>query len=219
VSLGDGLVEGLALRSRDAELQLSGLARTVTGGEGSCAPGGSTVDLIEVGKHGCVYCISLLFLLSRLRKYSSLTKGGLVSEWYVDEAVMCEGAHAGNGSALLSTTEGSGADEHAGVFAPERTLCPLLASLIPECLELGWEVSVTGGDTEKNAVEGFEIGGVVEDGHIGLGRGVHLRKDIVGECLGDSVGVVLAPSWGRDQVYVHRVRVERWDGNWYILEH
>jgi hypothetical protein len=52
VRLGDGLVESLALSDRNAEFKLGGLARSVTGREGSCAPGGATVDLFEVGELG-----------------------------------------------------------------------------------------------------------------------------------------------------------------------
>jgi hypothetical protein len=52
VRLGNSLVERLALRSRNIELQLAGLAAAVAGGKGACAPGGATVDLVEVGEHG-----------------------------------------------------------------------------------------------------------------------------------------------------------------------
>ena len=53
MSLGNGLVEGLALGGSDAELELRGLAGSVTGGEGTGTPGGATVDLAQVGKVGC----------------------------------------------------------------------------------------------------------------------------------------------------------------------
>jgi hypothetical protein len=53
VCLGDSLVEGLALCGGNVELELSGLAGAVAGGEGTCAPGGATVDLFEVGEHAC----------------------------------------------------------------------------------------------------------------------------------------------------------------------
>jgi hypothetical protein len=116
-----------------------------------------------------------------------LTKGGLVSQWNIDESVVGKGAHACNSSALLATTEGAGADEHAGVLAPERALGPLLAGLVPESRELGWEVSVTGGDAEQDTIKGLELGGVVEDRVAGLGWSVHLCENIVCEGLGDSV--------------------------------
>jgi hypothetical protein len=53
VCLGNSLVEGLALRRRNVELELSGLAGTVASGEGTCAPWGAAVDLLEVGEHAC----------------------------------------------------------------------------------------------------------------------------------------------------------------------
>jgi hypothetical protein len=55
VGLGNSLVEGLALRSRNVELQLGRLARTVAGGEGAGAPGGAAVDFVEVGEHGWMW--------------------------------------------------------------------------------------------------------------------------------------------------------------------
>lgn len=53
VRLSNCLVKGLALRLGDAELEGSGLARTVAGGESTSAPGGATVDLVEVGELSC----------------------------------------------------------------------------------------------------------------------------------------------------------------------
>jgi hypothetical protein len=55
VGLCNSLVEGLALRSRNVELQLGRLARTVAGGEGAGAPGGAAVDFVEVGEHGWMW--------------------------------------------------------------------------------------------------------------------------------------------------------------------
>lgn len=115
-----------------------------------------------------------------------LTESSLVSQRNVDEAVVSKRAHAGNGSALLSTSKGTSRDEHAGVLAPERALSPLLASLVPEGLELCWEVAVTGGDAEEDAVKGLELGGVLENADIGLGRGVHLGEHLLGKSLGNS---------------------------------
>jgi hypothetical protein len=120
------------------------------------------------------------------RVIGSLTEGGLVSERNVDEAVVGQGAHASNSSALLSATEGTGADEHAGVLAPEGALCPLLASGVPEGLELRGEVAVTCGDTEEDAVKGLELRGVLDGAHVGvLGGCVHLGENFLGKSLGD----------------------------------
>jgi hypothetical protein len=52
VRLSHSLVKRLALRSRNVELELGGLAGAVAGGEGSCAPGGAAVDFVEVGELG-----------------------------------------------------------------------------------------------------------------------------------------------------------------------
>jgi len=52
VRLGNSLVESLALGSCDVEFELRGLAGAVAAGEGACAPGGATVDLLEVGEEG-----------------------------------------------------------------------------------------------------------------------------------------------------------------------
>jgi hypothetical protein len=80
------------------------------------------VDLVQVGKHG---------------------ESGLVSKGNVDETVVHERAHASNSSGLLSAAEGTGGDENTGVLAPEATLLPLLAGLVPEGLELCGEVAYT----------------------------------------------------------------------------
>jgi hypothetical protein len=48
--------------------------------------------------------------------------------------------------------------------------------------------TVTCGDTEEDAIELLELGGVVQDGDIGrLGGRVHLCEDIIGKGLCDSV--------------------------------
>lgn len=96
-----------------------------------------------------------------------------------------KGAHGSKAGALLATTLGAGGNEETGVLAPEASLLPLLASLVPEGLELGGEVAVTCGDTEEDTVKLLEDGWVVDDGHIGLGGGVHLLEDLLGKCLGD----------------------------------
>jgi hypothetical protein len=103
---------------------------------------------------------------------------------------MRQGAEARDESALLAAALAAGADEHAGVLAPEGARGPLLARLVPEGLELRREVSVAGRDAKEDAVELLELGGVVEDGHVGLGWGVHLGEDLIGKGLGDSGGGV-----------------------------
>jgi hypothetical protein len=114
------------------------------------------------------------------------TESSLVSKGNVDETVVGQGAHAGNSCALLSATESTGADEHAGVFAPEGALLPLLSGGIPECAHLRGHVSVPSGDTEEDTVVLLELGGVVDGGDAGvLGRSVHLGQDLLGESLGD----------------------------------
>ena len=51
-------------------------------------------------------------------------------------------------------------------------------------LPLAGEVTVAGGDAEEEGVEGGEGGGV-DDGVVGLGRGVEELEDVLGERLGD----------------------------------
>lgn len=48
--------------------------------------------------------------------------------------------------------------------------------------------TVTCGNTEEDAIELLELGGVVQDGDISrLGRRVHLCEDIIGKGLCDSI--------------------------------
>lgn len=151
--------------SGNPQLELRGLAGAVTAGKGTSAPGGATVNLVQIGKVG---------------------ECGLVAQWHVDEAVVGEGAHGSQAGALLATTLSTGGDEETSVLAPEASLLPLLASPVPESLELGGEVSVTGRDTEEDTVELLEDRGVLKDGDIGsLGAGVHLLEDFLGKGLGD----------------------------------
>jgi hypothetical protein len=49
-----------------------------------------------------------------------LAENGLVAQGHVEETVVGESAHGGNGGALLATAETSGGDEETGVFALER---------------------------------------------------------------------------------------------------
>ena len=57
-------------------------------------------------------------------------------------------------------------------------------------LPLGGKVAVTGGDAEQEGIVLEEGGGVGQDGDVrGLGRGVHLGQDLIGEGLRDLVQV------------------------------
>jgi len=142
VCLGDSLVEGLALAGREIELLRARLAGTVTAlivslascsrvllyccltyGEGTSAPWAATADLTQVCED---------------------VEGGLVAERDVDEAVVRQSGHGGDGRALLPTTLGASGDEEAGVLAPEGTSLPLATSLVPEGLELSREVACPG---------------------------------------------------------------------------
>lgn len=118
------------------------------------------------------------------RKRFVRTEGLLVSQRYEDETVMYQCRHSGDYGALLSTTEGAGGNEDTSILAPVAAGRPLLAGLVPEGLPLGWEVTVTGGNTEEDSVERLELGRVVEDGDVGrLGRSVHLGQDLISESL------------------------------------
>jgi len=163
--LGNSLVEVLSLDLSKLELLGRGLARTVSTSEGTGAPSTATANLREISQD---------------------TEGLGVTEGDIDEAVVSEGGDSVLSSGLLTTTLGGGRDEDTGHLAPETTRSPLLASLVPESLPLGGEVSVTGGDTKEEGIVALKDGGVVEgrdDG--GLGRSVHLGEDILGEGLGD----------------------------------
>lgn len=127
-------------------------------------PGASTVDLLQVGQLG---------------------KGMLVAQGNVDESVVSEGAHGGDGSRLLATTESTGGNEKTGVLAPVTTSGPDGASGIPEGLPLSREVTVTSRDTEQNGIVLQKVVGLA-NGVAGLGRGVHLGQNLLGESLADS---------------------------------
>lgn len=134
-----------------------------THSEGTGTPGATTVNLVEVGQEG---------------------ECGLVAERNVDETVVGEGAHGGDGSGLLATTGGTGGDEETGVLAPVAAGSPDGAGLVPEGLPLSGEVAVAGGDTEEDGIVLQEVGGL-SNGVAGLGRGVHLAQHLLGESLGD----------------------------------
>lgn len=121
------------------------------------------MDLLEVGKQ---------------------REGGLVAQRHVEETVVRESAHSSNGGRFLTTTESAGGDEETGVLAPVATGGPDRAGLVPEGLPLSGEVTVTGGDTQQDGVVLQEVIGL-NDRVAGLGRGVHLGQDLVGESLGD----------------------------------
>jgi hypothetical protein len=117
-------------------------------------------------------------------------ESGLVAERNVDDAVVSESAHGSESSALLSTALGAGADEQAGVLAPEATSLPLAAGAVPERPPLRGEVAVAGGNAHKEGIVLLEDGWVADLGDGGvLGGSVHLGQDIVGESLGDAVEV------------------------------
>ena len=172
VDLGDSLVEGLALCGRNLELLGRRHARAIAVGEGTRTPGRATTNLGVVTKK---------------------VEGGLVAERHVDDSVVSEGAHGGDGGALLSTALSGSADEEASVLAPEAAGLPLLAGVVPEGPPLGGEVAVAGGNAHEEGVVLLEGRGV---GHLGdravLFGGVHLGEDLLGESLGDAVEVDLA---------------------------
>lgn len=87
-----------------------------------------------------------------LREVAQLSESMCVAERNVDDAVMSEGGEGVESSRLLSSTSAGGRDEHTSVLARESTGRPELTSGIPESLELGREVTVTGGDTEEESV-------------------------------------------------------------------
>lgn len=117
----DSFSELLPLSLSNLQLERSRLARAVTSGEGTRTPGTTAVNLAQAGHLG---------------------KGLGVTEGHVDDAVMGEGRHGGEGGGFLSTTEGTGGDEESGQLAVETTRGPLLASLVPEGLGVVVSTSV-----------------------------------------------------------------------------
>lgn len=120
VDPGHSAVEGLALLGRELDLLCAGLARAIAASERACAPRRAAADLAQVGQDA---------------------EGGLVAQRDEDHAVVHEGRHGADDGGLLASARGGGADEHAGVLAPEGSGLPLAAGLVPEDLELGGEVS------------------------------------------------------------------------------
>ena len=124
-----------------------------------------------------------------LGEVGQLGKAMLVAQRNVDEAVVSEGAHGGNSSGLLTTTESTGGDEQTSVLARVATSGPDGARGIPEGLPLSGEVTVTGGDTEQDGIVLQKVVGL-SNGVVGLGRGVHLGQDLLGEGLGDPAYII-----------------------------
>jgi len=87
-------VKGLTLCLGELHLEFRGLAGAIDAGEGASAPWGTTVNLVQVGEE---------------------REGDLVAKWNVDDAVVGECAHSGDGGGLLATTWSGGGDEEAGI--------------------------------------------------------------------------------------------------------
>jgi len=98
-----------------------------------------------------------------------------VSQRNVDESMMGKSRHSSNSGRLLAATQKCSRNEQAGVLAPEASLYPLLASLIPESLELGREVSIASRNTKRDTIKALEVARVVQNGNVrGLGGSMHL---------------------------------------------
>jgi len=183
---GDSLVELLTLDAGDLELGRGWLAGTVTTlrdelacdkrvccdveptySKGTGTPWGATVDLLEAGE---------------------LAEAVLVTERDVAHSVVSEGGHGGNAGRLLSTTLGGGRDEETGELASVGTSGPLLTGAVPEGLPLGWEVTVSGWDTEEESVVLLEDLGVDDWDRLGLWWSVHLSENLGRKGLADPGG-------------------------------
>ena len=81
----------------------------------------------------------------------------LVANRHVDYSVVSQRAQRGNDSALLSSTGSGCGDENTGVFAVVGTGLPLSTGVVPECLELGGEVAVSGGNTHEEAIIFYDL--------------------------------------------------------------
>lgn len=119
-----------------------------------------------------------------LVKVGELSKDSLVSEGYIDEAVVGQSAHGGQCSRLLATSLRSCRNEESGMLSPIATGGPDATGLVPEGLPLGREVTVTGGDTEQDGIVGEKVSRL-SHGVAGLGGSVHLAKDLFAEGLGN----------------------------------
>lgn len=107
------LEEALALCLCELKLLCTWLSGTIWTSEGTGTPWRPAADFREVDE---------------------LAEGLCVTERDVDEAVVGEGAHHGNGSGLLSSSCRCGGDEETGVFTKEATGLPLATGLVPEGL-------------------------------------------------------------------------------------
>jgi hypothetical protein len=103
----------------ELKLLCAWLSRSISTSEGASTPWRATADFGEVDE---------------------LAEGLCVTERNEDEAVVGEGAHHGEGGGFLSSSEGCGGDEEAGVFTVETTGLPLAAGLVPEGLYVLVEV-------------------------------------------------------------------------------
>ena len=108
----------------------------------------------------------------------------LVTQWHEDYAQVDERRHGGDAGRLLSTTGGGGGDEKTGELSLEGTSLPLVTACIEEGLPLGWEVTVSGWNSEEEAVvllEGLGLG----DWVVLLGGSIHLGQNLLRKGLGD----------------------------------
>lgn len=139
------------------------------------------MDLTEVGELAFV-----VLAICRCSHGNSqrLTEGVFVSKRHIDEAVVSERRHGSNGGGFLTASLSAGGDEKPGELLSIRSLGPLLASLVPEGLPLGGEVSVSSGNSKQDSVVFLEHSRVGENLDVGgLGGSVHLSEDVLGKSL------------------------------------
>jgi hypothetical protein len=84
----------------------------------------------------------------------------IVAKGHVDKAMVGKGGHGRDSCRLLSASLRAAGHEKACIFAPEVTLRPLFAGLVPESPPLGREVAVSSGNTKKESVVSFQVSGV-----------------------------------------------------------
>lgn len=157
----------LALGAGDLELEGGGLAGAVAAGEGAGAPGGAAVDLVQVGHEG---------------------EGLGVAEGDVDDAVVGESGHGGDGGGFLAAAHGGGGDEETGHLAPEAAAGPEAAGLVPESLDIGvsfWFFSLFTTCIEIKKLDG-EKGETMLTSYLPLGREVAVTSGNA-----DEEGIVL----------------------------
>lgn len=122
-----------------------------------------------------------------LSQVSQQPKRRLVAQWHVDEAMVRQRRHHGDGSALLAASHTGTRDKQTDILAPEGAGLPLSARAVPEGLPLGWHVAEASRYAEEEGVVGVQVFGTGEcaDGRV-FGRRVHLGQDSLGEGLCDS---------------------------------